>query len=69
MAETFHGLVANVHQAATALGMDVTPSDVGFIVQGFVQGVIDAPGAPLPEPVRIFLQQMADEAGSVKDEG
>jgi hypothetical protein len=64
---TFHKLIDDVHEAATNLGMDLAPSDVGFIVSAFLEGVIADPN-PMPAPFTRFLQTMADEAASVKDE-
>ena len=69
MAATFRGVIDQVHTACINLGMNISPSDVGFIVQSFFQSIVDNPdGPPWPAPVHDLFQSIADEAGQVKDE-
>lgn len=65
---TVHGIIDNVHTACMNMGMDLAPSDVGFIVNAFLQSVIDEPSYMHPQVTK-FLQTMADEAASLKDDG
>lgn len=63
--KTIVGLVHDVHMAATNIGMDVSPSDVAFIIALFLEGFIIA--APMPG-VDEWLARIVEEVNSVKDE-
>lgn len=65
---TVHDIIDHVHTACMNMGMDLAPSDVGFIVNCFLQSVIDEPSPMHPTMTR-FLQTLADEAASLKDDG
>lgn len=64
--KTIVELVDNVYMAATEVGMDVSPKDVGFIVSLFFEGLVG--GEPANPALDEWLQKIADEAGSVRDE-
>lgn len=64
---TVHDIIDHVHTACMNMGMDLAPSDVGFIVNAFLQSIIDEPSPMHPEVGR-FLQLLADEAASLKDD-
>ena len=65
-APTIRGLVDAVHAAAVEQGMDLAPSDVAFIISAFLEGWAHGPGN-VPE-VDAWLQRIADEVATVKDE-
>lgn len=58
-------LTDQVTLGAQAQGMDLSATDVGWIVSSFLEGFIATPGLPLPLPVLILLQSLADGAASV----
>jgi hypothetical protein len=64
--KTVHELVDAVHEAATAEGMDLSPSDVGHLLSLFFEGLMH--NQPGPVEVDTFLQNIADECASVRDE-
>lgn len=49
--------------------LDVSPSDVGHVVNLFLTSVVASVGASLPANVVGLLQDLADGAATVKDEG
>ncbi len=65
--KTFRELVGVVHTGATEQGIDLSPSDVGWIVSTFLEGVINEP-TPLDPAIKAFLQAMADAAAATKSE-
>lgn len=62
--KTVVDLVYAVHERATEMGMDMAPSDVGFILSLFFEGMKGAGETSMDE----WLQRMADEVMTVKDE-
>jgi hypothetical protein len=68
MAKTVKDLVDDVHQAAVNRGMDVSPSDVGFLISLFLEGFVDAASLKGEGVNHPWLQKIADEAASVTDE-
>lgn len=63
-ADTVRSLVERVKIAATETGIDVSPSDVGFIISCFLEGLMGT-GSSLADA---WLQRLADEAAQVRDE-
>ena len=60
---TIRTLVDRVKAAAAETGIDVSPSDVGFIVSCFLEGLTGTGSAAADA----WLQKVADEAASVRD--
>ena len=50
--KTVRDLVDDVHQAAIARGMDVSPSDVGFLISLFLEGFVDAASLETFDPAK-----------------
>lgn len=67
MAKTVRDLVDDVHQAAVNRGLDVSPSDIGFLISLFLEGFVDQASLK-GQGVNPWLQVIADECASVKDE-
>lgn len=63
--KTVKQLVDEVHSVAIERGMDVSPSDVGYIISLFFEGMVHD---KFQSGAEQWLQAIADEAGSVKDE-
>lgn len=61
MTKTVRNLVDDVHQAAIAKGIDINPSDVGFLLSLFLESFNDDGALP-------GIQAIADECAAVKDE-
>lgn len=62
MARTIANVVDLVHARAVAMGMDLSPKDVAFIVSLFFEGMVDAES---PEPIDTWLLMIADELNKV----
>lgn len=65
--KTVRDLVDDVHRAAVNRGMDVSPSDVGFLISLFLEGFVDS-GDLKGQGINPWLQKIADECSQVKDE-
>ena len=61
---TVQQLVDAVLMAAAETGIDVRPSDVGFIISCFLEGLTGTGSAAADA----WLQRLADEAARVRDE-
>ena len=61
---TVVGLVEMIHQAALEKGMDVSPTDVAFIISQFLNGLAGQDATPGSE----WLRTIADEIDTVRDE-
>ncbi len=74
--KTFDELVSAIALQATEAGIDVAPSDAGFIVSLFLEGWATAMKASppsldhpdLPPAFYDILQQVADACSAVKDQ-
>jgi hypothetical protein len=65
MSKSVVTLIDEVHGAAVATGMDVSPEDVAFIMSLFFEGMAEHDESP----VNAWLQMMADECSKVRNEG
>lgn len=64
-------LTDRVHSAAIALGMDVSPKDVAFIISTFLESLAQEDGSPADAnsaKANAWLLTIADEVNSTKDE-
>jgi hypothetical protein len=66
---TILGLVDRIHDAATEVGMDVSPKDVAFIISLFFEGLALHNRHEGPKEVNDWLQSIADEVNKTKDGG
>ena len=67
MAEkTIAGLVDDVHQAAEAMGIDVSVKDVGYMISLFLQGLADV--EPRIPKIEVWLHMVADACDQVRDD-
>ena len=64
--KTIPSIVFDVHRVVVADGIDLAPSDVGYIISLFLEGIVHS-SAPAPM-LDAWLQQIADECSAVKDE-
>jgi hypothetical protein len=60
--KSIRSLVGDVFEAAVAQGMDVSPSDIGFIISLFLEGMVHNG----PSPANATLQAIADECSLVE---
>ncbi len=66
--DTVKGLVENVYLAATEMRMDLSLEDVAFIISSFLEGLAHGGACTTPR-LDQWIQRIADEVASIKDEG
>jgi len=69
--KTIASLVDDVTAAANALGIDVSPKDVGYMISLFLQGMADHPvqeGGIALDAVSSWLNTIAQACDEVTDE-
>lgn len=64
---TVQDLIGDITTSAQAMGMDVSPKDVGFIISTFIEGLFVDPTV-YPVDFNRNMQKIADECAAIKDE-